>query len=221
MAGDLPGPVAKTPAGDFFTAVADPAIFCGGGSVAALAGAGAGATALLVMRLNARRRSNAARLPEIEAAVAETERFIAACYAAADEDIRLLQELLDAQRALKVGGTSEAYLRALAQAAESPIVIAEHAASLLPIIATQVEVATRFTVSDLGAAAVLLEGACRAALLTAEVNIALLAEQPDVATELVDALDRRRVAAEQAARTDASAIEARTHHLLRREREQP
>ena len=85
----------------------------------------------------------------------------------------------------------DSYLVALTNATESPLRMAERIASLLDTIAIQLAISTRFTVSDLGAAAVLAEGACRAALLTAEVNIALLAETDGADQELVRSLEAR------------------------------
>ena len=184
--------VADLSAREFFNQIADPDVFCGGGSVAALAAAGAAATALLVMRLNVKRRSNAGKRAEIQQAIGETEAAIDAFHAAADDDIAILGELLTAQRAARSGGSSDDYLAALTNAAESPLRMAERIAILLDTIATQLPISTRFTVSDLGAAAVLAEGACRAALLTAEVNIALLGDADGVDAGMVRNLEDRR-----------------------------
>lgn len=184
--------VAELPAREFFDQIADPGVFSGGGSVAALAAAGAGATALLVMRLNLKRRSNAGIRDTIQRAVVETEAAIDAFHAAADEDIAILGVLLAAHRAARAGAGQDAYLAALTDAAESPLRMGERIATLLETIASQLSISTRFTVSDLGAAAVLAEGACRAALLTAEVNIALLGEADGVDCGTVQSLMQRR-----------------------------
>ncbi len=184
--------VADVSAREFFSQIADPDVFCGGGSVAALAAAGAAATALLVMRLNVKRRSNIGSRDDIQQAIADTEAAIEAFHAAADDDIAILGELLNAQRAARSGGSSDDYLVALTSAAESPLRMAERIALLLDTIATQLPISTRFTVSDLGAAAVLAEGACRAALLTAEVNIAMLGEADGIDAGLVQTLEDRR-----------------------------
>lgn len=171
-------PVAGLPAREFNRRIADPDVFCGGGSVAALACAGAAASALLVFRLSHRRKSNASRRDEIAQAIEATERLIEGFYAAADTDIASLQALLDAQRAAKVTGDRESYYLALERAALAPIQIAEGVEELLQIIVPHLPIATRFTISDLGAAATIAEGAARGALLTAEVNIALLRDAP-------------------------------------------
>src|SRR6187402_2812226 len=95
--------VADRSAREFHHQIADPDIFCGGGSVAALAAAGAAATALMVMNLNVRRRSNAGRRDEILDAIATTEATIDGFHAAADLDIAILDELLVAHRAARSG----------------------------------------------------------------------------------------------------------------------
>lgn len=184
--------VADATARAFIDQTADPAVFCGGGSVAAVTAAGAAATALLVLRLNVKRRANAGFRDEIERAIATTEATIDEFLAAADDDIAILAELLAAQRDLKSGGSQGAYLTALTNAAESPLRMAERIATFLDIVAAQLPISSRFTVSDLGAAAVLGEGACKAALLTAEVNIALLGEADGSGPVVVRALEARR-----------------------------
>jgi formiminotetrahydrofolate cyclodeaminase len=63
---------------------------------------------------------------------------------------------------------------ALQAAAESSIEIARLAGEVCSIADGQIPHASRFTVSDLGASAALARGAVTAALLTAEVNVALL-----------------------------------------------
>lgn len=178
MTSDQPDQVAALSAREFNQRIADPEVFCGGGSVAALACAGAAASALLVFRLSYRRKSNAERRDEIAATIAATERLIESFYAAADADIAALQDLLEAQRATKETGDRALYYATLERAALAPIHIAEQVGELLDLVVPHLPVATRFTISDLGAAATIAEGAARGALLTAEVNIALLGDDP-------------------------------------------
>src|SRR5689334_6015520 len=109
---------------EFHAMVADPQVFCGGGSAAAITAAGAAATALLVMRLNVKRRSNAGARDQILLATQRTERLIHEFHALADADIASLDTLLQAQRALKSGPgheTQRAYVEALTDAANSPL----------------------------------------------------------------------------------------------------
>jgi formiminotetrahydrofolate cyclodeaminase len=211
-------PVADLPARRFFEQTADPAIFSGGGSVAAMTAAGAASLALLVMQLSERRRTNADRRAEISAAIGRVEQLRDRCFAAADADIACLDRLLIAQRGLKTGGARSVYLTALAAAAASPIELADTAIALLDEIAAQLAPATRFTISDLGAAAVLADGAARAALLTAEVNIALLRDAADSDAALVQDLEQRRSTAYLRARHVADRVEASTRAAIHREK---
>jgi formiminotetrahydrofolate cyclodeaminase len=194
--------------------IADPEVFCGGGSVAALAAAGAGATALLVMRLSLRRRRNADRAGDIQRDIEHTEQIIERCYAAADEDIARLDELLAAQRAAKSSGDQTRYLAALEAAAESPIAMSEEISELLDVVGAQLSIATRFTASDLGAAASIAEGAVRGALLTADVNIELLRDAAGRNTDAVGDLQRRRDVVLEHVLATAANIERATRRMI-------
>ena len=184
-------PVAHTPVRQFLDAIADPDVFSGGGSVAAVAGAGAAATALLVLRLNAKRKRNAPHMDGIDDGIDRLTGLVDHLLKAADEDIATLQRLLEAQRVSKGTGDLKQYADVLQQAAASPVAIAESIGDLLAVVVPQLEITTRFTVSDLGAAAVLAEGAARAALLTSEVNIALLRDLPEPPVEAIQTLELR------------------------------
>lgn len=209
MTSDHPDQVAALSARDFNRRIADPEVFCGGGSVAALACAGAAASALLVFRLSHRRKSNAPRKDEIAASIAAAERLIEGFYAAADADIAALQGLLDAQRAAKETGDRAPYYASLERAALAPIHIAEQVGELLDLVAPHLPIATRFTISDLGAAATIAEGAARGALLTAEVNIALLRDDERSAST-AEQLRRRWDEIHNRVTTQAAEIERAT-----------
>jgi formiminotetrahydrofolate cyclodeaminase len=211
---DVQLPVADVPTRRFFEQIGDPQVFSGGGSVAAIGAAGAAALALLVTRLSARRRSNADRREALTAAISRIEQLQQRLYAAADADIACLDRLLIAQRGARSGGSRADYLAALTDAATSPIELAETSLVLLGEIAAQSESATRFTVSDLGAAAVLAEGAARAALLTAEVNLALLREMPDSDAARVRVLEQRGSQAYRRSRQLADEIESATRSAI-------
>lgn len=206
--------VASLSSVEFNDQIADPAVFCGGGSVAALTAAGAGALTLLVMRLNERRRSNAERRPEIQLGIERVTGLIDGFYRAADSDIAILDTLLGAQRSLKSGGERRSYLDALAAAAGSPIALSDGIAALIEEIAVQLPIATRFTISDLGAAATLAQGACRAALLTAEVNLAILRDAPDSDPSTVQALEQRRASVYTTVLAAADEVEAITRDAI-------
>jgi formiminotetrahydrofolate cyclodeaminase len=213
------GRCAELTAREFNVRVADPELFSGGGSVAALVAANACALALLVGRLSARRRVNVDAQPAINGTLSSIETLSEWFYGAADQDLIVLDELLAAQRGLKQGGSRADYSAALLRAARSPLELAERCAQLVAHISTLTSTASRFTVSDLGAAAALAAGACRAALLTVDVNIALLRDERGFDQSVVEPLAARAddtfasVAKLGAAvQSAAHAAIARTHH---------
>jgi formiminotetrahydrofolate cyclodeaminase len=213
------GRCAELTAREFNLRVADPELFSGGGSVAALVAANACALALLVGRLSVRRRANVDAQAAIGATLASIEALTEWFYSAADQDLIVLDELLAAQRALKQGGARADFTAALLRAARSPLELAERCAQLVAHVNSLTPSASRFTVSDLGAAAALAAGACRAALLTVDVNIALLRDERGVDQSVVEPLAARAddtfasVAKLGAAvQSAATAAIARTHH---------
>lgn len=213
-ASDHPDHVAELTAREFNRRIADPDVFCGGGSAAALACAGAAASALLVFRLSFRRKSNVARRDEIGIGIETIEQLIDDFYAAADADIAALQALLAAQRAARATGDNDQYIAALEHAAITPIRIAEQVGELLAVIVPHLPIASRFTISDLGAAATIAEGAARGALLTAEVNIGLLEENP-ASAEIAARLQHRWDAALEQSTSRTAEIERATRAAVR------
>lgn len=186
--------------------VADPAHHSGGVVVAAVTLAGAAATAELVFELAARRKRNARRSGEIKEATAELQRLREQFLTAADRDVAVFQHLIEAQREAQERrdsshGDGEAATRLVAAylaAADSPLSLAEAALGLMRLVEDHLDLGTRFTVSDLGAAAALAHGAIGAALLTAETNLALAHPHGDTAGDRArrirdeaGALDRR------------------------------
>src|SRR5687768_13212882 len=118
----MPLDSARQSIADFHASIADPDVFCGGGSVAAITAAGAAATALLVMQLDVNRRANQEHRTAIETSIGRAGAMVTILHALADADIASLAVLLDAQRALKSGeGTRQQYLEALTEAARSPL----------------------------------------------------------------------------------------------------
>ena len=185
------GRCAELTAREFNLRVGRSELFSGGGSVAAPGGRHACALALLVGRLSARRRVNADAQATIVATLASIEALTEWFYGAADQDLIVLDELLAAQRALKQGGARADFTAALLRAARSPLELAERCAQLVAHVNSLTPSASRFTVSDLGAAAALAAGACRAALLTVDVNIALLRDERCVDQSVVEPLAAR------------------------------
>jgi len=171
----------------FIAGLADPNLFSGGGAVAAVTLAESLAITRLVVTLAARRRSLANRRPELESLLAALEGLEPSLLGAADRDMAALASLLDAQRAARFATPEQRaaaqaeVATALGRAAVVPAETAEHALELLRLIRRAVPFATRFTVSDLGAAAALASGAAEASLLMCEVNLALIGNDADFA----------------------------------------
>ncbi len=182
--------------------IADPERPVGGGAMAGITLAGAAASAELVVRFAVRRKANAAHRAEIEEILRGIVDLRPRFLAGADEDLDALTRLLAAQRAVKQATTPEERDQArnqlhqvTVQAAEIPIALASGALNLLRLVERALPFATRFTISDLGVAAALANGAISAALLTSDINIALLDESPPTAQELREAASAIRAAA--------------------------
>ncbi|HET7035337.1 MAG TPA: cyclodeaminase/cyclohydrolase family protein [Thermomicrobiaceae bacterium] len=179
--------------------VANPAHHSGGAAAAALALAGAAASAELVLRLAVGRKANIDRREALEADIRHLRQLRDECLAAADHDLAAFEQVLLAQQARKAGepGAGERLQQALLTAAASPLTMAERGLDLIQIVARQLPVGTRFTISDLGAAAALARGAIDAAYLTVLANLATTGEP--------GAEQRRRA---ERARLEATRLEA-------------
>lgn len=198
--------------------IADPEIFCGGGSVAALTASSAAALTLLVLHLNVRRKANRERKDDMLGFISETESIQSELYAFADRDIAVLDNLLRAQREMKETRDRAKYQAALIAAARTPYEICRRCARLLEIIQIQLEVASRFTVSDLGAAAALTNGAIQGAILTTEVNLALLHDEPGVDQRPIEQLSNDSNTLIHKAAQLARQIEDETRMAIHRKR---
>jgi methenyltetrahydrofolate cyclohydrolase len=183
--------------------VASTSRYAGGGAVAAMSLVGAAATAGLVIGLSRRRRDidpTAAekldRLADLASATRKT--FLDAI----DLDIGSLNELMDAQRALRqarkaddegaIAAANESLQRAVREAIDIPIDVARDAVQLLRGIDDARAFARAFTMSDLAAAAATTRGAIESLVLMAEVNLGLLEDQEYAARaqQEVDAIER-------------------------------
>lgn len=198
------------------TKVADTSFFCGGGSVAAITASSAAALTLLVMRLNVGRKKNRGHQAEIEQQIGAVESVQEELYRAADKDLEVLDSLLNAQRAIKTSGDRQEYRATLEAAAMSPYEICSQCLKLLRIIETQLPLASRFTVSDLGAAAALAMGAIQGAILTTQVNVALLREESDLDQAHIDRIERDSITLVQEASESASRVLAHTTDAITR-----
>lgn len=197
--------------------LADPDRFSGGGVVAGVTLAAATATVQLVARLAARRKSLADRREFLTAQLEELAELRGRFLGSPDRDLKALADLLDAQRdaraashlskeaAERAGDVVAARLRA---AAETPLELIDDGLALLASIEAILPLATRFTVSDLGAAAAMAAGAIEAAGLMSEVNLSLMAANGET-DRLRQRLDAVLVEAKQRADTIVEQTRAR------------
>lgn len=206
------------PARSLISQIADPSHNSGGGVAAGLTLAGAAASAELVLKLAARRKSLAASREQIEALLAKVQAHRASFEEAADRDIAAFTELVNAQREakrLKESDPERVHARlqhAYVHAAGVPLALAQEALTFMKEVELGFQFASRFTISDLGAAAALARGAIAAALLTVDANLAYV--EDDRAAPL---RDEAKIIREQASKiadrvigTSTSVITAKT-----------
>lgn len=174
----------EAPLGALTNLIADPAHHSGGGSVAAISASLSGALSVMIGSLSAQRRSNSAARDEILAIIDELNELIVDLQAGADTDSEVLVELMSAYRTRTTD--ERGYLESLDRAAKSTLALGDDIVRLLLLTERLVPYATRFTVSDLGGAAALAQGALIATLLTADVNIRLLSDTAGETDEIVE-----------------------------------
>ncbi len=185
MSDDLDGhavqsPLLDLPARSLISHVADPSHNSGGGVIAGLTLAGAAASAELVLRLAVRRKSLADQREQIEKLLNGVVNHRVSFENAADRDIAAFTELVNTQREMKLlrkEAPAEADTRlqsAYVHAAEVPLALSREAIEFMEEVQSSLDFASRFTVSDLGAAAALARGAIDAALLTVDANLAYI-----------------------------------------------
>lgn len=190
--------------------VAVPSVHLGGGAAAAASASLAAASAELVVSLSIRKKTP----PDIRQSLARNrdrlQELRDELLKAADEDEAALDDLMDAY-ARRASETER--LPLLERAAHTVLEITRKSAEVVEISAANVEHASRFTVSDLGAAAALAHGAVVAAALTVDVNLRLLAEgDADQAT--VDRLRAELETLEDKSKTTVDRAVARTKERL-------
>lgn len=200
------------PARTLFDQVADPAHSSGGGVVAGVTLAGAAATAELVLKLAARRKSLASRADEVTELLNQIIAHRTSFEGSADRDIAAFSELVDTQRAVKPlrdQDPDEAHRRlqaAYVHAANIPLGLAREATEFMSRVEDGLQYASHFTISDLGAAAALARGAIDSALLTVDANLAYVDD--DRAVELRrSATSIRKTASDMADRVMQRATE--------------
>ncbi len=199
--GDCRPPLGSRSVEELAAHIAAPRQHVGGGSAAAASGALAAACAELVVTLSIRRSTPADAAEQLRGWQSRLKELQAELLAAGDHDEAVLAELMAAYKARATD--QEQHLTA---AARSVLAIAALASEVGTIAAAAVDFASRFTVSDLGAAATIARGATQAGLMTAEINIQMLAELDNAPTSEVAELreahctidERSQVAADRA-----------------------
>lgn len=188
---------------DVVRQVADPGHNSGGGVVVGLTLAGAAASAELVLQLAAKRKSLASRRAEIVEILESVAAARRSFESAPDRDIAAFEHLVQTQREIKrlPAGEQEAARERLnsayLQAAGVPLGLAREALELMRLAERGLPFASRFTASDIGAAAALARGALEAALLTVDANLSYL--EDDVVASLLEEMSAMRAEAVEVA----------------------
>ncbi|MGA7669999.1 MAG: cyclodeaminase/cyclohydrolase family protein [Nitrolancea sp.] len=193
------------PARTLIAQVADPSHNSGGGVAAGLTLAVAAASAELVLTLASRRKSLASSRPQIQSLLDSIHAHRVSFEEAADRDVAAFTQLVETQRSardLKETNPKAAHMvlqAAYVQAAQAPLDVSRDALAFMHDVEQGLEFASRFTISDLGAAAALARGAIDAALLTVDANLAYVDDEqadtlrtqiPEVQTEAARIADR-------------------------------
>ena len=173
-------------------------VYVGGGSAAAAAASLAAASAELVVSLSVRRSTPAEVATILREKEAQLIDLRSKLLASADDDEAALSELMRFYRS-KDGEE----LEKLTAAARTSLEIGRLSSEIVAISSECVQYASRFTVSDLGTAAAIGEGAVTAALLTARINISLIRESETPPADLVSELVSEVAAIETRTSADA------------------
>lgn len=191
--------------------IADPRHHSGGGAVAAISASLASALAVMIGSLSKQRRSNEASREEISGIVDELRALIEEFHISADADSEVLVELMAAYRARADDETG--YVQTLDRAAKSTLKLGEDIRRLLLLTERLVPFATRFTVSDIGGAAAIAQGALTAALLTVDVNIRMLRDKLGDTADVAE-MAHRLAELESNGRAISERVEAQTRSAL-------
>ena len=170
----------------FLDAVAAPAATPGGGSVAALAGALAASLGQMVAGLSRTKKSQAAYVEQLSAAVAELRKSADALAEAIDQDAASYDAVLKAMRLPK--GTAEeqakrdaAIQAATKGAAEVPVRVAETALAVYESLGQLEPISSASMSSDLRVGRLMAAAAVRGALENVAINLGGLTDEAYVA----------------------------------------
>lgn len=154
----------------------------GGGSAAALSGAMSAGLIAMVCNLSIGKKQYTEFEPEARAILERAEELRAELQSLAEEDIAVFNRLMAAYRLPRVTDADAATRRAAIQqmtrqAIDVPMRTARAIVQLLPLCAPLVRAGNRTAVSDVGAAALLIQAAVPMALLNVEINLPVVEDQ--------------------------------------------
>lgn len=204
LAGAAPGNFAQQ-VENFLAAVAAPKPTPGGGSVAALAGALAAALGQMVANLSKQKKAHAQHAPRLEAHAKELEALGTTLKQAVDADAQSYEAVLAAYRLpqsteAEKQTRKEAIQKAVRQAVEVPLGVAEATAAVLEHLNQLMGITSAAMASDLKTAKHMAQAALRGALENVEINLAS-SEDKEAASQW-----RRRVSALESRRAEADLV---------------
>jgi formiminotetrahydrofolate cyclodeaminase len=196
MEQELPGALQHEPLGAFLDQLASSAPTPGGGSVAALCGALAAALSSMVANLTLGREQYQDVEPTIRAALEQSERLRAEFTQLITDDILAYGTLSGAYRMPKATPEEQTtrsaeIQKALKDAAEAPLRIAERARQTLDLCRTLAEIGNPNVISDTGVAAITAHAALESAELNVLINVKAIKDQA-LAESLLDRLNAAR-----------------------------
>ena len=175
-------PLLDLTVGQFLDELASGAATPGGGSAAALSGAMAAGLIAMVCNLSIGKKQYAAFEAEAQSILERAATLRATLQQLAQEDIDVFNRLMAAYRLPRETEADAAARKAAVQrmtrlATEVPLRTARAIADLLPLLAPLVRQGNRTAVSDVGAAAFLIQAAIPMALLNVEINLPAIEDQ--------------------------------------------
>lgn len=162
---------------EFFNRVAARAPTPGGGSVAAVVGALSAALGRMVLAYSAGKGSGSDENESIAGAAAALSRLDQMLRALVTADAQAYEALTDAQKRAKETGDRSGLAPATMAAIGVPMEIAAAASELLAQLDAIKHLGNKHLLSDLGAAAVLADGAARAAQFMVRVNLSSIGDE--------------------------------------------
>jgi formiminotetrahydrofolate cyclodeaminase len=171
----------------FLEAVAAPTATPGGGSVSALAGALAASLGQMVAGLSRKKKAQAAFVNQLSEALEQLRRDASELAEAIDRDAAAYDAVMAAYKlpqesAEEKGRREDAIQRAMREAAEVPLQVAERGVALFERLGQLASIAAASMKSDLEVARLMAAAATRGALANVEINLESIADANYVAS---------------------------------------